>query len=220
MFQRDYFMRLVSQMTEALGQIMGLRKEMKQQEALFVIDELLDKHFRLSSKLIRNLSDKDLIKVMTTNGLVDTDQLAAIAVLMKQEAILHGELGRESEWHALSVRSLRLFIRLSLMDAEPNIVEPRSQIAELLEQLGAYELPVPAKKLLMEWHEAQGRYDLTENVMFELLEADEMDSSEAMNTYNRLLAQSDEELAAGGLPRDEIREGMHQLIGLNKELEE
>lgn len=211
MFQRDYFMRMISQMTEALGQVLGLRKQMKQEEALLVLDDLLDKHFRLSSKLIRSLSDEDLIKVMTTNGLIDTDHLQAIAVIMKQEGLLQGELGRESECYGMYVRSLRLFIRLSLMGAEPTIVEPREQIHELLGLLSAYELPDNAKRLLMEWHEAEGRYDQTENIMYELLESGGMSTEEAEGTYQRLLTQSDETLEAGGLPREEIQQGMADL---------
>lgn len=211
MFQRDYFMRMISQMTEALGQVMGLRKQMKQEEALLVLDELLDKHFRLSSKLIRSLSDEDLIKVLTTNGLVDTVHLQAIAILMKQEALLHGELGRETECFRLYVRSLRLFVRLSLMNAEPTIVEPREQIGELLELLSAYELPVKTKRLLMEWHEAEGNFDLTENMMHELLEDGALSAADAAETYGRLLTQSDELLEAGGLPREEVMQGLAQL---------
>jgi len=211
MFQRDYFMRMISQMTEALGQVLGLRKQMKQEEALLVLDDLLDKHFRLSSKLIRSLSDEDLIKVMTTNGLVDTDHLQAIAVIMKQEGLLQGELGRETECYGMYVRSLRLFIRLSLMGAEPTIVEPREQIDELLGLLSAYELPDSAKRLLMEWHEAEGRYDQTENIMYELLESGGLSAEEAEGIYHRLLAHSDEALEAGGLPREEIRQGIADL---------
>lgn len=216
MFQRDYLVRMINQMTEALGQVMGLRKQMKQEEALLVIEELLDKHFRLSSKLIRSLSDEDLMKMMTTNGLVDTEQLQAIAILMKQEALLHGELGRETEFFTLCVRSLRLFVRLSLMKAEPTIVKPDEQIDELLALLRAYELPVPAKRLLMAWHEEEGRYDQVENMMFELLEANALSKADAAGIYGRMLSRGDEELDAGGLPRAEIIDGLEEL-GLQPE---
>lgn len=204
-------MRMISQMSEALGQVVGLRRQMKQEEALLVLDELLDKHFRLSSKLIRSLSEDDLIRMMTTNEHVDTDHLQAIAVLMRQEALLHGELGRETECFALYVRSLSLFIRLSLKNAEPTIVVPREQIAELLELLSSYELPMKAKRLLMQWHEAEGNFDLTENIMYELLEAGALSRSEAAEAYCRLLSRSDNELEAGGLPREEVKQGLARL---------
>lgn len=211
MFQRDYFMRMIAQMTEAIGQIMKLRKEHKQEEALFVIDELLDKEFRLSAKLIRSLSDDDLIKVMTTNGQPDTDHLLAIAILLKQEALLLAELGKETDSFAGYVKALRLFLRLSLMEAEPTFAVPNDEIRDLLAALQPYELPVPAKRLLMEWHEAEGRYDELENVMHELLEDMALSAAEAAATYGRLLLLEDERLAAGGLPRDEIEQGLAEM---------
>ncbi len=211
MFQRDYFMRMIAQMTEAIGQVMKLRKEHKQEEALFVIDELLDKEFRLSSKLIRSLSDEDLVKVMSTNGETDTDHLLAIALLLKQEALLLAELGKETESFSGYVKALRLFLRLSLMGAEPTFAAPNAEIRDLLATLQPYELPVPAKRLLMAWHEAEGRYDELENVMFEMVEDMALSSAEAAAIYERLLLLSDESLAAGGLPREEIRQGLADL---------
>ncbi|CAM4021221.1 DUF6483 family protein [Paenibacillus alkaliterrae] len=212
MFQRDYFMRMVEQMTEAIGQIMNLRRERKQEEALLVIDDLLDKRFRLSSKLIRSLSDEDLMKVMTTNGVLETDHMQAIALLMKQEALISGELGREDESFSANVKALQLFVRLSLAGAEPTIAEPREQIAELLEELRPYELPVPTKRLLIEWHIAEGRYDRAENVMHELLEDNALWTEEAAAIYRRMLLESDERLLAGGLPRDEVEQGLSALM--------
>lgn len=217
MFQRDYFMRMIEQMTEAVGQILNLRRERKHEEALLVIDDLLDKRFRLSSKLIRSLSDEDLMKVMTTNGMLETDHLQAIAILMKQEAELQDELGREDEGFAAYIKSLHLFLRLSIVRAEPTIVEPREQVGELLEQLRPYELPTQTKRLLMEWYEAEGRYDLAENVMHELLEDNALWAAEAADIYRRMLLQTDERLVAGGLPREEIEQGLAALFAAEKE---
>lgn len=211
MFQRDYFMRMIAQMTEAIGQIMQLRREQKQAEALLVIDELLDKEFRMSGKLIRSLSDEDLIQVMSTNGHPDTDSLQAIGLLLKQEAHLYAELGKEAESFTGYVRALRLFLRLALLDAEPTIVDPRDEIRDLLETLQPYELPAPAKRLVMAWHEAEGRYADMENLMYELLEDMALPASEAAGIYERLLQLEDVKLEAGGLPRDEIEQGLTEL---------
>jgi len=217
MFQRDYFMRMIEQMTEAVGQILNLKRQHKQEEALLVIDDLLDKRFRLSSKLIRSLSDEDLMKVMTTNGLVETDHLQAIAVLMKQEGELYDELGREDESFVACVKSLHLFMRLSLIGAEPTIVVPREQVDELLEQLLPYELSLPTKRLLVEWYEAEGRFDLAENIIHELFEDGLLSLTEVAEVYKRMLLQSDERLQAGGLPREEIEQGLTALFAAETE---
>ncbi|WP_424767959.1 DUF6483 family protein [Paenibacillus sp. sgz302251] len=212
MFQRDYFMRMIEQMTEAIGQILNLRRERKHEEALLYIDDLLEQRFRLSSKLIRSLSDEDLMKVMTTNGVLESDYVQVIALLMKQEAQLTLELGREAESYAASLKSLHLFIRLSLIGAEPTIAEPREQIAELLEELRPYELPAPTKRLLLEWHEAEGRFDKAENVMHELLQDHALRAEEAADIYRRMLRYSDEQLETGGLPREEIEHELEALL--------
>lgn len=211
MFQRDYFMRMIEQMTEAVGQVLQLRRERKQEEALLVLEELLDKRFRLSGKLIRSLSGEDLMSMMTTNGILETDQLQAIAVLIRQESELYGELGRENESYAMSLKALHLYLRLSLAGAEPTIVNPDEQAEGLLEELSPYELPVPTKRLLMEWREAEGRFDQVENVMHELLDDNALGAAEAADIYRRLLLQSDDRLEAGRLPRAEVEQGLKEL---------
>ncbi len=217
MFQRDYFMRMIEQMTEAVGQVLQLRKERKHEEALEYLDDLLDKQFRLSSKLIRSLSDEDLVKVLTTNGVLETDHLQAIALLLKQEALIYEELGREDETFAANVKALQLFLRLALADAEPTLAEPREQIGELLETLRPYELPISVKRLLMDWHMAEGQYDLAENMLYELLSDQAIWSEEAAGIYKRLLLLTDEELEAGGLPRDEVEQGLASLLAIQDE---
>ncbi len=211
MFQRDYFMRMIQQMTEAIGQIMQLRKEHKQEEGLLLLDELLEKHFHLSRKLISSLSDEDLVKVVSRNGMIDAEQLQAIALLLKQEALLQNDLGRERESYGSAVRSLRLFLRLSIMKAEPIAGEINGQIEELCSLLKPYELPLSAKRLLLEWHEAEGRYDQVENIMYELIEDSVMPAADAAVIYRRLLELDDMQLEAGGLPREEALQGLKEL---------
>lgn len=211
MFQRDYFMRMIQQMTEAIGQIMQLRKERKQEEGLLLLDELLEKHFHLSRKLISSLSDEDLVKVVSRNGMVDVEQLQAIALLLKQEALLQNDLGKERESFGSAVRSLRLFLRLSIMKAEPIAGGINDQIAELLSLLEPYELPLSAKRLLLDWHEAKGRYDQVENIIYELMEDSAMPAADAAVIYRRLLKLDDEQLKSGGLPREEALQGLNEL---------
>lgn len=204
-------MRMIQQMTEAIGQIMQLRKEHKQEEGLLLLDELLEKHFHLSRKLISSLSDEDLVKVVSRNGMIDAEQLQAIALLLKQEALLQNDLGRERESYGSAVRSLRLFLRLSIMKAEPIAGEINGQIEELCSLLKPYELPLSAKRLLLEWHEAEGRYDQVENIMYELIEDSVMPAADAAVIYRRLLELDDMQLEAGGLPREEALQGLKEL---------
>ncbi|GLX66288.1 DUF6483 family protein [Paenibacillus glycanilyticus] len=211
MFRRDYLMNMIEQMTEAIGQILQLKRELKHQEALLVIDELLDKRFGLSGKLIRSLSDKDLMAVLTTNGIIETDKIQAIAVTFKQESELHAELGNEDASFVSGLKAVQLFMRLSLVGAEPTIVNPTKEAEQLLEQLKAYELPAHAKQLQAEWLEGEGQFARAEDVLYELLEDEVIAKEEVEAFYRRILFCEDERLEAGGLPREEVQYGLESL---------
>jgi hypothetical protein len=211
MFERDYFMRMIGQMAQVMGQMMGLRKEHKQEEALLIIDDLFNQQFRLNAKLIRSLSDADLVRIMTTNGVVETANLHAIALLMKEEAEILDELGRPDQSYVSRLKAFHLFIRLSLLDSSSLLRTPSEEAADLAAQLNVYELPQATKLLVFEWYEAERRYDQAENVLHELLEDGAVPWEEADDFYRRMLLLPDERLIEGGLPKNEVIEGRMRL---------
>lgn len=217
MFQRDYLMRMIEQITEALGEVMQLRKERKQEEGLELLDDMLERQFGLSGKLIRSLSDDDLLKLMSANGVVQVDNLQAIAVTFKEQAELHEELGHEDESYELNVKALQLFMRLTLLGAPASIVNPADEARKLMDKLGEYELPVYMKRLQTEWHESEGEYDQAENLMYELLDDGHIEKEEMASFYRRLLLYEDGRLEEGGLPRNEIQSGLADLGLARKE---
>ncbi|AJY75674.1 DUF6483 family protein [Paenibacillus beijingensis] len=212
MFQRDYFMRMIGQMSEAMGQVMGLRSQRKQEEALLVIDDLLEKQFRLNARLLRGLADDDLIALMTTNGIPEQENLQAVALLFKEEADIYEEMGNETQAYQLRLRSLHLFMRLSLMGSEPALADPAAETDKLLERLAAYELPAATKELLTKWLEDQGRFDQAENMLYERLEDGVSEAGEAEDFYRRLLLHDDAKLEAGGVSREEIVQGLGDIL--------
>lgn len=211
MFQRDFFMRMIEQMGEAAGVIMGLRQKRENEEALQYIDDLLDKQFRMNGKLIRQLSDADLVKMMTTNGIVETANLSAVALLIKEEASILGEQGETDQSYKLRLKAFHLFMRLALLDAPAMLRTPSEEAADLAEELDEYELPSATKLLMWEWYEGDKRYDEAENTLHELLEDGVVPKDEAEEFYRRLLLLPEESLEAGGLPRDEVVDGLERL---------
>jgi tetratricopeptide (TPR) repeat protein len=212
LFQRDYMMRMIQQMTEAIAAVIGLRQRKEHQEALEAIDELLDRKLRLKASLVHALSEEDLIAMLTTNGVADTVSLQAIARLLREAGDIHDERGEESAALARWTKALGLNLHLSLIGAEPVIADPDKEAAALLGRLAAFELSSRVKRLLVSWHEQHGRFDQAENWLHELLEDGDAQQDEAAAFYNRLLLASDEQLAAGGLPRAEVESGLADLL--------
>jgi hypothetical protein len=78
-------------------------------------------------------------------------------------------------------------------------------------------LPLPTNRKLFQYNEKAGRYARAEDVLFEMLEGDEVPSgliAEGIAFYHRLMAKSDDELLLGNLSREELREGLAQVEGM------
>ncbi|GGF95714.1 DUF6483 family protein [Paenibacillus abyssi] len=211
MFQRDYFMRMIEQMAGAIGQVIGLRERKEHLEALQVIDELLDRQFRLNSRLIHSLSDKDLTELLTTNGVTDFASVQAIAVLFKEKGQIYEEKGEEGLSYIFRLKSLNLFLRAAVAECDAIAADPKQEVRLLLAMLEVYELPPDTKRLLLEWYQLDGAYDQAENVLYELLEDEEISAEEAVQFYTMLQWLSDDQLENGGLSREEVEEGILEL---------
>lgn len=211
MFQRDYLMRMITQMSAAIGQIMGLRQQREHKKALESIDELLDRYFRMNSRLLESLSAEDIIHLMTRSGIIDYAALQAIGLLLREKAAICEEEGVETQAAALRARALQLFLRCSLDRSGTMAADPDVEAQALERQLALYKLPESLGLLLLRWHETNGRLDKAENVLHELLEDGVLEAPEAQRFYRRLERLDDGQLENGGLSRDEIREAAEQL---------
>ncbi|RXZ84065.1 hypothetical protein EBB07_02955 [Paenibacillaceae bacterium] len=212
MFQRDYLMRMVEQMTSALAQVAGMRQRKENLEAQMLIDELLDRRFRMKYNLLTTLSDKDIVDLLTTNSYTDYASLQAIALLLKEKGDIYADTGDEQQAYENHLKSLHLFIHAKLGDSDSLAADPGQEAEALNARLQVYELPAETKQLLLAWHEQEGRFGQAENLLYELLEDGNIAANEAERFYLALLHRPDSELVQGGLPREEVQSGLDQLV--------
>ncbi|MNL81461.1 hypothetical protein D3C87_2085890 [compost metagenome] len=79
-----------------------------------------------------------------------------------------------------------------------------------------YRLPSETEKLLLRYEEERGRYDLAENALYRLIDRSIIQPEEAREFYERLLTLSPEQLDRGGLPLNEVQEGLAGLSRVKK----
>jgi tetratricopeptide (TPR) repeat protein len=225
MFQRDYLMRMLTQFTAVVAQLMGLKKEMKHDQVFVVINETLEKYFRLNSKLIQSLSDRDLLTMLKSGELLDNDKAITVAYLLKTEGESYEALGSADESYKRYLTALTLFTAAVDNDAHLGYINFHAEIDDLLDRLRTYELPADSKLALLDYFIKVERYDAAENVLFELgalhanldpSDAEEL-SRKGTQFYQQLLQKDDAELLAGGLPRPEVEEGLIQFKQLTAE---
>jgi len=232
MLQRDYMMRLIAGMTEAMGAMMGLRRQQKYEEALALSGDLLEKLLRMKPELARKLSAEDLISMLGQRGTADPEDLRALGRLMTAESDTMEEMGRESE--ALSLRSKALHMLLAAEVEEhahahalaegllasggvDRIIgerrqEERTAEAELLmDKLGNVRLQRSTGLLAAAASERRGQFDKAENRWYAMLNDGDARASEVAAFYERMQAMTDDRLEAGGLPREEVLLGIAEL---------
>ncbi|WP_409346961.1 DUF6483 family protein [Paenibacillus sp. MBLB4367] len=223
MYSRDYLVRMIEQMTQSLGQLMGLKVERKEAQALLTINELWGKWFRLNSRLAGSLSEKDLIAMLSVNGNIEPVPLQMAGVLLKEEGDFYELQGQRDESYRRRLKSLQLLLAASENGAEKEPIDGGVHIGELLAALRRYQLPAEACERLWRHFEKEGQFAKAEDLLHEWLESaaaagDRELASEAekqgISFYERLLAMDDDDLQAGSLPREEVLEGLHALQGV------
>ena len=211
MFRKDYLLQMVEDMVEMVGKVFGLKQQKKYTEALWEIDDLLSKNFRLNSKLLNSLSVEDIIEMFRLGGGIEADKLQTIARLLQEEAGVYLDMEQKDEGLIRLMKSLHLYLYADLHRADHTMLKLPERVAELKEGIKGYRIPAKTDQLLLRYEEERGRYDEAENALYRLLDQQEITEEEGLAFYQRLLTKSDEELEAGGLPREEVQEGSEEL---------
>jgi tetratricopeptide (TPR) repeat protein len=212
MYQRDYMMRMILQLTEVLGQSMGMRRQDKQKQALELTDGLMGRFFRLGSKLLNKLSLADLLSMMRTGDILETEKALAAASLLKEEGDIYEELGNPEESFPRHVKALMLFIEARKEGAKPDWMELDATIHSLADKLKNEKLNSGTRKQIVLFYEQSGNYAKAEDELFRMLE-NGMDNAPVygLELYDRLLSKVDDDLEAGGLPRQEVLDAVAEL---------
>jgi len=213
MFQRDYLVRLIEEMTSVLGKVMGLRLDNKLIEAESEIDELMQRKFRLRGPLLQSLSAEDLIKMFTFNGVLESDRLQGVALLMKQQAMIEDSNQNHGQAVQLRIKALHLLAYASTQGYPVKWVKTIDEIRGLEAELQDVYLSNALHRLLWEHYAGIRSYAKAEDHLFHLYHRDPEILTEGRAFYNRLLEQTDEDLEEGGLPREEVLQGLAQLQG-------
>ncbi len=216
MFRKDYLLQMVEDMVEMVGKVFGLKQQKKYAEALWEVDDLLSKNFRLNSKLLNSLSTEDMIEMFRLGGAIEADKLQGIARLLQEEGDIYLDMQQKDEGLTRLMKSLHLYLIADLHGADHTMLKLPERVEELKAQTRGYRLPAKTDKLLLGYEEEQGRYDEAENALYRLLDQHEITEAEGLSFYQRLMERSDAELSAGGLPRAEVEEGAD---GLRRKVE-
>jgi len=219
MVERDYILRLIKQMTEALAIVFKLERGGDPHEALRVVDQTYQQLLGLDAATISSLPPDALLALIRSSGAgyqgerAIAERLTVLANLLQAEGDIYQTL--EQADNSATRRLKALDIQLAILTGEdPTSERAASSVATLLERLDEYELPPRTKQLLWRHYEQMGDFARAENWMYEALEDEHAPAGivdQAIDFYHRLLEQDDADLILGNLPRAEIETALAQL---------
>ena len=212
MYQRDYLMRQIEQAARALAAIMKKAMGGDAQEALGMFDEAYKPLLGVSQRVVATLTDEQLLSLLTSGSMPDLRRVSSVLEVVKAEADVQAQLGNQQ---AAATRRKRALSLAGYLAARSDDLLDAELAGDLVERTSGAPLDPGQRLALARVLESLGRYADAEDVIFEAVDdlpenAGLVDAGIAF--YQRLLALDDAGLEAGGLPRDEVRSSLAELL--------
>ena len=222
MYRRDYIMRQIEFMVEVLQRLGGLVDERRYQAAMTVIDESMEELFGLNGTMVTRLFGREPLTQLTFGEEADLSQakLIAAAALLQEAGDIQAEQGMADESFPFYASALELLLAAQLNHDDSPLPEYAPDVAELTAVLDPFHLPPHLNQLLLRYYQKSGQYDEAENVLFDMVEESPEDAAVinmGITFYQLILKESDAQLEAGNLPREEAEASLAELLALRPE---
>ena len=208
---------MIQQLSGFISGVMQLRKGGKATESIEMIQDAIGRFSGLSATLVHAISEDDLVQLLRARGGVDPDRAWALAELLREEALAYDELGDHAEARPRYMKSLRLYLEvLDVMEEMPNVLNVDG-LEEVVDKVSDLELLRPTRLRLVEYFVSTGRFDRGENVVLWSVDSPEASRTtveDAIGFYDQLLRKPEIDLAEGGLPKEEIQQGLERMLAL------
>lgn len=213
MYQRDYFLRMIEMLAQAVAAVLGKKDSKSIEDSLFEIDQAGKMYVGLDSRMIASFADEDLIALFHSGGTFDTNKCVALSEFLYAEARILELRGDNAECLRRYQRSLHFLLEAVTEDPDISAGIYEERITELRQRLQEIILPAPVQKKLFRYYELQKAYGKAEDILFELFDAyPHAPRTDGIEFYKRLLQKEDADLNQGNLPRDEVEAGLRELM--------
>lgn len=193
MIQRDYIVRQVMQLSQAIAQAIFRIQKQEYQEAL---DELQQSGQQFMGLDVSDVTALEVDALKLQAG----EHLDLVAELFH----LQGHCFRAEGYQEAAHRSYELALAcyLDSPKSQADLIDP------LIEELNITALAPDTQRAVFRYLEGERRYGEAEDLLFEMVEQGLPVYEEGLAFYKRLLGTSYKPLREGNLPWDEVKEGL------------
>ncbi|MCG8352726.1 MAG: DUF6483 family protein [Chloroflexales bacterium] len=217
MIRDDYVMRMIKQFAQIVAYILGLRRSNQYPLALISIDNALRELLGLGSESVARLSDSELLALVKFSAQSELwrERGAILATLLQEEGNILVLQEQPEAGQQRHLRALQVLLEVVIDTDQAPLPNYTPSVEELLEILHDIQLPVKTSAALIHYYEQAQAYSKAEDLLFELRNAHPNDadiSAFGLAFYERLRQQSDDDLIAGNLPRDEVEASLAEWV--------
>jgi hypothetical protein len=209
MIRLDYLVRMVQELTHVLARVQFLRRREEYEQALQEIDRVFKQFWEVDPE--RSFSLEELIAACAQDEESVTEKMISLADLLKEQGDLLALKGKTADSHNSYALSLGLYLEtLRTSVVSMDLIQKAEQLIEQTQDVGR---PAEVLKRLLSYYEARGMLAKAEDILFDWLDTGDCDApGGGLGFYERQAAKTDDELAQGDLPRDEVEAGRLELL--------
>ncbi len=211
MFRDDYILRLVRHLTQVLHRVRLLLGGGQAHAALDAIEQAVRELLDVAPDDVF-FSLGNIYPYLRFDALTpaNREQRLALATLLNEAGSAYMVQQRVADAYRCRSQALDLLLAAQRDDAHAFMPSYVPTIHELDTALRSFDLPPALYQRLLQAYEGTGAYNHAEDVLHlwrAAWPADEQVQQAGEWFYERLAQQSDDDLAAGNLPRDELDAG-------------
>ena len=213
MIERDYIMRMIQMLVQALERILFLKNAREYPEALKEIQKTSKQLLGIELDVLRRLSDIQIIDLLSLDVSLGIPKCHTAGMLLKEEAEILEFQKKGAESTDAYAKSVSLLTETAIHSKEPFKTNYVEVIDFAAGKLKGKDIPVYINKKLFYYYDAAREYAKAEGLLVEVIGKEPSFVEEGIRYYERLRKKSDEELSKGNFSKKEIEEGLNELQG-------
>jgi hypothetical protein len=218
MIRRDYLLRAIEELIEALSNIRALQESRRWEEADLGLDAQFRRLVGAGARDAVRLTDTELLARLIKGGSTHEvrDKTLMLTALLKEAGDVAAAQDRDEDGNAYWLKGLHLLLEMEEREGVFERPEFVPSVEAFANALRTASLPSPIYARLMRHYELTEEFAKAEDALFALLDAEPQNAAIVqfgIGFYERLQGRSDDSLAAGNLPRPEVDAGLAELRG-------
>ncbi len=212
MFERDYVVRMFTRFAQELARLINRNQSERDFDVMQDLEGLFLRYTGLEAGFAERLDGMDLLEIFSDSAEGAGKALVAAEIwsFMAENLLNSGRVDRSDHLRRLSIE-----LYAAAMRRDPEFADTKSLYRALvvLESLPLARWTLAVAEAAAFLFEKGRKFARAEDALFMLLDRDVEGAPQAAEQfYYRMLRLDDAELTAGGLPREEVEEGLREVL--------